>query len=247
MVRTLILALVFIGAVLAEAASAVSVNLSPTADAPIKQFMVDTNFQNAALSTRSATNNEQRSVMQFDLSAVPAGVFVTSATLNLYGHAILGSTDVTNVFLFRVPRDWLENEVTYRQARNFNDWANLGGDFVGTTGVQDSLPFATWSGPQSGCNDAWYSIDATTLVQRWHAGVHANNGLLLRGSTGNELEFASSEDPVAANRPYLQINYVACRSRRVSCFCAGRLSSLRHYAEHCSAESATPAARRWPS
>jgi hypothetical protein len=208
MVRSWILALAFIGAVPAQAASAVTVDLSPTADAPIKQFMIDTNFRDAALSTRSSANNEQRTVMQFDLSSIPAGVTITAATLRLYGHAILGSTDVTNIFLFQVPRVWLENEVTYRQARNFNDWANLGGDFVGITGAQNSLPFATWTGPQSGATDAWYSVEAQPLVHRWHAGLDANNGLLLRGSTGNELEFASSEDPIVANRPYLQITYV---------------------------------------
>jgi hypothetical protein len=183
------------------------VDLSTSDDAPIKQFMVDTNFRNDPLSTRNGTNIDQRTVMYFDFSSIPAGNDVFSATLHLYGHAILGSTDVTSVSLFRITRSWLENEVTYRQAVNFNDWTQLGGDYVGNTGVYDVNPYSTWTGPQSGATDAWYAFDATQLVQEWYVGLHSNQGILLKGAFGNELEYASSESPIVSNRPYLQVMY----------------------------------------
>jgi hypothetical protein len=208
--RTLILALIVVGAAVEDCAYAqITVTLNPTADAPIKEFMVDTNFRDAALSTRNAPNNDQRSVMRFDIPPTPAGFYIGSAYLNLYGHAVGGSTSVTIVFMFRTSRSWLENEVTYRQAQNFNDWTHLGGDFVGTSGVYDIGPYSTFTGPQSGLTDAWYVLDATQLVGQWAAGLHANDGLLLRGAPGNELEFSSSEDSIAGNLPYLRINYVA--------------------------------------
>jgi hypothetical protein len=209
MSRLLILIVAVAGGALADGALAVTVNLTPAADAPLKQFMVDTNFRDAALSTRNATNNDQRTVVRLDIPATPAGFYIGSASLNLYGHAVLGSTSTTSIFLFRVDRSWLEDEVTYRQAQNFTDWSHLGGDFVGTGGVYDVAPYATWTGPQSGMTNAWYALDATLLVEQWAAGIHPNDGLLLRGAAGNELEFASSEEAVEANRPYLRINYVA--------------------------------------
>jgi hypothetical protein len=145
----------------ADDAAAVIVNLEPTADAPIKQFMVDTNFRDAPLSTRFSTNNDRRSVLQFDLSSIPAGQIIDSATLNLYGHSVLGSTDVSSVSAFKVTRSWLENEVTYRQATNGLDWTQLGGDYVGTTNVYDVSPYASWTGLQSGLANAWYTWDVT--------------------------------------------------------------------------------------
>jgi hypothetical protein len=147
--------------------------------------------------------------MKFDIPTTPAGFYVGSARLNLYGHAVSGSTSDTSILLFRVNRSWLEDQVTYRQAQNFTDWTNLGGDFVGVTGVQNVNTYGFFTGPQSGAIDAWYEIDAGLLVSNWASGLHPNLGLLLRGAPGNELEFASSEDAVEANRPYLRINYVA--------------------------------------
>jgi hypothetical protein len=209
MYRRPLLTLVFVVTIAGNSYAQISVNLSPTADAPVKQFMIDTNFRDAALSTRNAPNNDQRSVMKFDIPPTPAGFYIGSARLNLYGHAILGSTSNTSISLFRVNKTWTENEVTYRQAQNFDDWTNLGGDFVGHTGVYDVNPYETWTGPQSGLADAWYVIDASSLVLRWAFGQEPNDGLLLRGAAGNELEFRSSEDAVVDNRPYLRINYVA--------------------------------------
>jgi hypothetical protein len=50
--RTLILALILAGAAFHDGAvGQISVIVSPMADAPIKQFMIDTNFRDAALST----------------------------------------------------------------------------------------------------------------------------------------------------------------------------------------------------
>jgi hypothetical protein len=204
----LLFALIFLVTTIGNSHAQITVNLNPAADAPIKQFMVDTNFRDAALSTRNGPNNDQRTVMRFDIPPTPTGFSINSAYLSLYGHAILGSTSNTSISVFRVNRSWLENEVTYRQAQNFTDWTQLGGDYVGTTGVYDVSPYANWTGPQSGATNAWYYIGASLLVEQWAAGIHPNDGLLLRGAPGNELEFASSEDAVVANRPYLQINYV---------------------------------------
>jgi hypothetical protein len=209
MYRRFLLTLVFVVTTVGNSYAQITVTLYPTADAPIKQFMIDTNFRDAPLSTRSAPNNEQRTVMRFDIPPTPAGFYIGSASLNLYGHAVLGSTSETSILLFRVNRNWLEDQVTFRQAQNFTDWTHLGGDFVGVSGVQNVDTYGHFTGPQSGTTDAWYAIDADLLVSQWASGLHPNNGLLLRGAPGNELEFASSEDAVEANRPYLQINYVA--------------------------------------
>jgi hypothetical protein len=206
--RTSLLALICIVTAAGDSYAQFSVILHPTADAPIKEFMVDTNFRDAALSTRNGPNNDQRTVMKFDIPPTPAGFFLTTARLNLYGHAVLGSTSNTSISLFRVNRSWVENEVTYRQAQNFNDWTHLGGDFVGSTGIYDVDPYTDWTGQQSGLIDAWYVIDAWPLILGWSYGPGSNDGLLLRGAPGNELEFRSSEDPVVDYRPYLQISYI---------------------------------------
>lgn len=166
--------------------------LGSTGDARITSFEVDTNFRNDGLSTSTSSISKNRSLLQFDLSSIPGTETITSAVLRLSGHSNSGSGNSTSVDVFRVTRSWLENEVTWDQAQNFQDWTTPGGEAAGTTGVQWTNPYST-TAVNAGTGYAYIDMDVTLLVQQWQAGTFSNFGFALASPLGSTLDYTSSE------------------------------------------------------
>jgi hypothetical protein len=160
----------------------------------------------------------RRAMLMFDLSQIPAGATITSASLRLnLSKTISGSLPMT---LHRIQSDWGEagSDASDQEGRGAaaspgdatwvhrqfpsTNWNTPGGDFVaassGTTNVAGNGPY-TWS-----------TAEMVADIQSWLQDPATNFGWLLRGdesTNGTAKRFDSKESANAANRPALSIEY----------------------------------------
>ena len=131
-----------------------------------------------------------RSLVQFDLSSLPAGD-VTQATLRLYMEAGGGGYPTGNpVGVHEVTSFWAEGTVTYGTQPSHQP-------------VAEDVIMATTAG--------WYEWDVTTLVAAWKAGTKTNLGCMLKhadevSATDTARNWTSSDSGTAANRPMLRVS-----------------------------------------
>jgi len=112
----------------------------------------------------------QRTLIRFDLSSVPPGTPVASATLMLYTWNKQGG-GTPPYGLYELTRDWNENEVTWNNATSGITWTTAGGDYDPTV-VDTFTPTVAI--------DVWHDWDVTTLVQQWLATPSSNLGVLIK-------------------------------------------------------------------
>jgi hypothetical protein len=181
----------------------------------------------------------RHSLLLFDdlATLIGAGHQINSATLSLRVNDSVSPAPAEQIGVFSVTRPWTEGIGTGASAntpfgatwnsaiREGNDgvgegepgdgdgpvqWANAGGDFFGTTGVQATSPFAT--GVIDGNN---YTFDVTNLVTAWYNGTIANHGLMLTPLTADVMVFSrasfrTSDEAMpggAGSFPKLDIDY----------------------------------------
>jgi hypothetical protein len=158
----------------------------------------------------------RRALLRFDLSVIPAGMQVVSATLTLYESRARDSHDVS---LHRVLASWGEGlsnagsqgtgdqatagDATWRW-RDYlvSEWSTRGGDFVpeasATTTVGSPLEPYTW-GP---------TPNLVADIQHWLAHPAGNHGWIMIGAeidAQNAKRFDSRESGVPSNRPLLVV------------------------------------------
>ena len=162
---------------------------------------------------KTYTAGYRRSLLQFDVSGIPANSTINSATVRLFDVSPNGTaTGVPNngnpqltgtqTYQFRrLTTSWSQSTVTFN-----TPWTTAGGDFSGSvTGTitstnADNLGFVT-------------STNLAADVQLWVDGT-ANHGWLLRHATETGSAslatikwYATSEETIPARRPRLVINY----------------------------------------
>jgi hypothetical protein len=133
-----------------------------------------------------------RSLVQFDVSSIPAGSTITSATLTLCATAVPATIRTYEVY--QVTAGWTETGVT---------WANQP-----STAATATATATTPTVP--GCM-TWV---VTANVQAWVAGTTANNGWLIKDQSENSTQqeksqFRTRESGVAAERPLLDVSYTS--------------------------------------
>ena len=132
-----------------------------------------------------------RSLVKFNLSAVPAGTSISSARLylRLRGWCRGTNTNPRSVTVYRTSGGWSESSVT---------WNNMPG--IGEAHGSTAVGYSTGT---------WYSFDVTSLVRGWVNGSLPNYGMTVRGPEGSGSDFAwfgfyTSE---SAYDPYIRITY----------------------------------------
>jgi len=102
-----------------------------------------------------------RALIKFDLSAIPAGVVIESASLQLYlSSAYAGGAATNTISVHRVAGSWVETDVT---------WNNQPGHSA-----------TSYAATDVGLSSSkWYTWDITGLVREWYNGVYSNYGLKL--------------------------------------------------------------------
>lgn len=146
-----------------------------------------------------------RVLEQFDLSVIPAGSVVSSATLKLYDYMWLSYNPVGRTYwAYRVTQSWTEGGATWNKYDGVNSWATPGGDYTATGGASATVP----SIPD------WMSWTVTDIVKAWIEDGEPNYGFLIKdssesGSLAYYSYFYSREegDPNTALRPILEITY----------------------------------------
>ncbi len=129
-----------------------------------------TNYGNSqSLVIGSAGGSNTRTLLQFDMRAIPTGVTVSSAEIQLYA---LQATSASVVNAHRLAAEWWEGGATWNQRDNNTglNWSTAGGDFdagsLGTNSAAGSL--------------AWVSVPITSLVQEWVNGGKSQLGVVLK-------------------------------------------------------------------
>ncbi len=173
--------------------------------------------------TNQTSNDIRRGAIKFDLSAIPAGSTILSATLTL--HMSMSISGAQTIALHRVLQDWGEgtsnaglggagrgegdgvqataNDVTWLFTFfNTQRWNTPGGDFVATPSAATSVDAVG--------SYSWSGAGLTADVQQWVNRPATDFGWIL---TGNESaqptvkQFDTKENSTPADRPALVIVY----------------------------------------
>ena len=227
---------------LAGVAAADTITLYATDDATMWKANPTSNFGNEPnLSVMSLSFNEHRSLLKFDLSGIPSGGTINSATLTLYSDVSqeynANGANPYNIAMdvFRVTNDWLESPVTWNNRLAATPWATGGSDYVGTTQVQDVNQYARATDNPT-ANDVPVSWTVTSLVNQWYQGTYTNDGLLIRSYyvpgyydtfQANHLYFRSSEYAGTASDPTLTVNYTVPEPAMMALLAIGGIVLIR--------------------
>jgi len=128
----------------------------------------DTNYGDLTLLTiEGSTANIIRSLLQFDISSLPAGAVLTAATLYLYYYAAQQGTPTGRTYnCYRVlRRDWVELEATWNIYKTGSNWTTAGcgnttDDYTTADGASATVPAVT----------NWMSWNVLAQVQTAFAG-----------------------------------------------------------------------------
>jgi len=190
-------------------------------------------------SGRTVAGTLRRTLVAFDVSAIPAGSTIKGATLTLYVSRTVSGIAKTSVH--KVLADWGEgasdatgeegtgapaelSDATWRYT--FYDpsnpglspqWTTLGGDFAGTASATAAVDAA-------GSFYSWSSIGLAADVQFWVDTPAANFGWILVGNEvlgGSAKRFDSLQNSTASQRPVLTINFTPPASGGACCFTDG--------------------------
>ncbi len=173
--------------------------LPASADTSILEDATD-NFgtQGLRLGRTGGQGNKLHSLLHFNLSGIPSGALINSATLRLYASARTGSTPFS-IDLHRVTQDWTELGATWNEAASPVPWSQ------GPGGSYAPLPVASLPATAGG----WYEWNLTPLVQEWVDAISPNQGVILLSTDvakSNLLDFDSRE---MGNPPQLVIDFTA--------------------------------------
>lgn len=205
-----------------------TINLTPIADDTLYQDPAGQLSNGAGQhffvgDTNQGSNNIRRGAIKFDLSAVPVGSTISSATLTL--HVSRPNNGAQTIALHRALKNWGEgtsnaalggtgsgegdgvqaktNDVTWLFTFfNLQSWSTAGGDFVAAASASTSV--------NGVANYQWTGAGLTADVQQWVNNPGAAFGWIL---TGNETarptakQFDTKENATPANRPVLAIVY----------------------------------------
>jgi hypothetical protein len=151
---------------------------------------------------------DEFSLVKFDLSSIPSGATITSATLKLVKTG--GDTGAKNLAAHRLTKNWVESQTTWNIYSTGNNWTNI---------LNVTSDYAAATATTSVSANATYSWDVTSDVQNFVDAVHTNYGWLMRYpfdsntddgvGTAFSFIFGTSENATSGNRPVLTVEYSA--------------------------------------
>ena len=151
----------------------------------------------------NATGAIRRILIKFDLSKIPAGSTIVSATLSLYNKK--DYADTAGVFkVYRVKQVWVENQATWNIWKTGSKWATAGA-FGATDTEQTDIGSRDMTASESVNTYKDWTLTASA-IQEMVDGTFTNNGFLLKADTelNDGYTFGSASD---TNKPKLVIVY----------------------------------------
>jgi len=173
-----------------------SLTLYTIKDAYVAEAAPSTNYgTNGALRVGREAGSDYRSLIQFDLSSMPAGAVVTSAELTL--ERIINLTSQSQAAI----RMQTLAQSVWAQA-NISSWGEY-------TVNWDSAPGLTYLGDPAAVVNGELAVswDVTNIVDEWTSGARVNHGLTLVGDGTSELVSLVSREFGGGPDPELVINY----------------------------------------
>lgn len=165
------------------------------------------NYENDLTLVAGVLGGVNRTLIQGDISNIPANQQIVSATLNVYFDPYRDWGFGQTASLYRVLTGWSESEATWNESSSGTSWS--------TPGLASGVDYAAAvSGSKvitEVYSNAFVSFDMTADVQDFYTGTSINNGwIMLNSNEGNQTEmlrWRSSEMTEATQRPYMVIEY----------------------------------------
>ncbi len=181
-------------------AGVIEVTLGATADTDINAWFPTTNTGQAEVG-RIRVGFIMQTLIDFDLSALPATAVVESASLQMWVDTCV-NPGTLNASAYALRRPWNERDVTYQRADVGSPWQT-----AGALGASDRDPAVldTVSLPASD----WVAWNVSTAVRNWLRAPSEAFGLILSDANSGNVRcgLATREHFDAAKRPRLQVRY----------------------------------------
>ena len=146
---------------------------------------------------------DQSVLLRWDISTIPAGSVVRSATLTFE----VTNRSAESYGVYELKRDWLEDQATWNESAAGSGW-----ELAGALGASDrgAEVLADIDAPDLGMQTFSLNGAGLALVQSWVDAPATNHGIILADSANtNGLGLSSRENATATLRPKLTITYGA--------------------------------------
>ena len=185
-----------------------------TVDTFIQEKTSDQDNDNGTAQTitlQEKTSDNWDILMRFDLSPIPAGQVVSTATFTLNKEA--GDTNTLTVTAYKLTAgSWSEGDGNSATAGHA-DWNHrIHATTTWTSGDFSTSDYDLASGMSTSVSvNGLYSWNLTAMTQAWYANSATNFGFVLIGSGVNNKQqvFSSSEKSTSSLRPKLTVTYAA--------------------------------------
>ena len=156
-----------------------------------------------------------RTLIKFDLSSIPSTNIVSAATLSLWYKTDWSSND-RSAKIYRVLKDWVENQATWNIWKTANNWTTAGCSSVGNDYDSTVWATATMSATATVDTELQWIFDATGVaeLQKFVNATYSNYGWLMKADTEtNDLwYFHASHGATSGFRPKLVITHSSNRN-----------------------------------
>jgi len=202
--------------------------LTSVADTSIYQGAPNDNYggdQWANIIRGGWVGNEQYMLYRFDLTSIPVGSTIVSATFRFHDRDPDPNEVNGTFYACRIlSKTWVEGTgsvgspttdgATWSQAAPGIPWNGAGGQFqVGTDCVGTGSADGVYTGYVGGGSPGYISMTVTGLVQEWVGSSQPNYGLAViaipSGSSPDALRIQTSSRETGSNPPQLEITYQA--------------------------------------
>ncbi|NLE77017.1 MAG: DNRLRE domain-containing protein, partial [Chloroflexi bacterium] len=141
-------------------------------------------------------------LFQFNLSPIPQGAQILSASLQLWAQRQSNVHSLTAA-VYPITKPWNAASATWNNAAQAQPWQS-----PGCNGPNDRLQTPIAERLLDAASQ-WYAFDVTMITQAWVNGQTANHGLIVKasGNVSVQYDFASAEWADPALRPRLHIRY----------------------------------------
>ena len=157
----------------------------------------------AASSLIADGNPDFGALLKWNLTSIPAGSTLQSATLSLN----VTGTSADTYEIYELKRNWTELQATWNKATTGTNWQSAGAQGSLDRG---STVLGTVTATATGIRNVVLNAAGLAVVQGWVNNPATNFGFILQdyaNTTKDDLVFSSKESTVAANRPQLQVVY----------------------------------------
>ncbi len=177
--------------------------LAATADTYIDSSGKTTNFGSSP-NLVVYGNPDDAALLQWDLSSIPAGSTLQSATFSLN----VTNTSTNTYEIYALNRSWTQSQATWKKADNGNTWQT-----AGALGSLDrgTTVLGTVTASALGTRTIVLNAAGLAVVQGWIDDPATNFGFVIQdyaNANKDDLVFSSKEATIAADRPQLQMVYI---------------------------------------